>query len=94
LSKSCQKVVKKVVKKLSKSCQKVVKIFVSPGKNKQKSELSGDKEKLEKRRNDQDRLTEKLGIRRPYATSSHLVTNSTKRRNDQERTTDEETRHP
>jgi hypothetical protein len=42
-----------------------------------KSELSGDKEKLEKRRNDQDRLTEKnnnkLGIRRPYATSSHLV---------------------
>jgi hypothetical protein len=38
--------------------------------------LSGDKEKLEKRRNDQDRLTEKntkLGIRRPYATSSHLV---------------------
>jgi hypothetical protein len=33
LSKSCQKVVKKVVKKLSKSCQKDVNNFVSPGKN-------------------------------------------------------------
>ena len=54
MSKKCQK----VVKKLLKSCKKIVKNFVSPGKK--KSELSGDKEKLKKRRNDQDRLT-KIG---------------------------------
>jgi hypothetical protein len=85
LSKSCHKVYKKVFK----NCQKIVqslRFLESAGRWKKQKKKFGQawlfsKREREETRNDQEStknglmmmMMEKLGIRRPYATSSHLV---------------------
>jgi hypothetical protein len=83
LSKSCQKVVKKlskscqtVVKQLSKSCQKVVtkschhRTLKPQTRKTGKFERRSDQEWMMKK---EEATMKKLGIRRLVATSSHLV---------------------